>query len=45
MKEELIWFDEDDNIVESADDAVKGVIKEFDDDGNLIQETWLFPEE
>lgn len=44
MKEEIIWFDKDDNIVESSDDAVKGVIRELDEHGDIVQETWLFPE-
>lgn len=43
-KEELIWLDKDDNIVDSADEAVRGVIRELNDKGELIQETWLMPE-
>lgn len=43
-KEEVFWFDEDENIIEDPEKAVKGVVRELDEDGNLIQETWLFPE-
>lgn len=41
---EIYWFDKDGNIVEDAEKAVRGVIRELDEKGNLIQETWLVPD-
>ena len=43
-RSEIYWFDEKGNIVEDSEKAVRGVIRELDDDGNIIQETWLMPD-
>ena len=37
MKSEIIYFDENDKIVEK-DKAVKAVIRELDENGNLVRE-------
>lgn len=44
LKSEIYWFDKDGNIVETQEKAVSGVIRETDEDGNTIMETWLVPE-
>ena len=36
---EVYYFDDNDNMVE-PDKATKGVIRELDENGNLIRETW-----
>lgn len=43
-RSEIYWFDADGNIVEDSEKAVRGVIRELDEDGNLIRETWLMPD-
>lgn len=38
-KIETYYLDDDDNIVE-PEKATKGVIRELDENGNLVRETW-----
>lgn len=38
-KVETIYLDDDDNIVE-PEKATRGVIRELDENGNLVRETW-----
>ena len=39
VKVETYYLDDDDNIVE-PDKATKGIIRELDEDGNLVRETF-----
>lgn len=39
MKSEIIYFDENDNIVEK-ENAVRAVIRELDSNGNLVREVF-----
>ena len=38
-KVETVYLDDDNNIVDS-EKATKGVIRELDEQGNLVRETW-----
>lgn len=39
VKVETYYLDDDDNIVE-PENATKGIIRELDEDGNLVRETF-----
>lgn len=41
MKKEVIFFDSNGNITDEKSKAVKVVIRELDDNGNLVNETFL----
>lgn len=40
---ELYWFDREGNVVDTEEEAVKGVIRECKSDGTLVGTTWLVP--
>lgn len=39
LKSEIYYFDDEDNIVEK-ENATKAVIRELDENGNLVNEIW-----
>lgn len=40
MKSDIIYFDAEDNIVEK-ENAVRAVVRDYDENGNLINETFV----
>lgn len=42
MKTEIYYFDENDKLIDDKDKAVKIIIREIDDDGEIINETLMF---
>lgn len=41
VKEKIFYFDEKNNLIKDSDNAVKIIIREEDDDGEIIKETVL----
>ena len=42
---ELLYFDKDGKVIETEENAVRGVVRECKSDGTLVCETWIIPKE